>query len=176
MTEFDQHLVNYTVRNICTGDEEEIRVLELTDEEMNGFPADVRGQISTLIAASVANHDVWLTNQDVIVRLLLPYISRRALYDNDYGTWENYVLKNDALLLDAYPPEEIADAVKRVLLGAVDGAVENWAEGFWANVDVCTTEANILRDFADYIDAVLEPVGDDEFYERGLMTQPSPDN
>lgn len=91
MTEFDQYLVDYTVRNITTGDEEEIRVLELTDDELAGFPEPVRAEIRDIVRRNEATTR-WDTDQDRIVALLLPYISKPALYRDDYGTWEEWVL------------------------------------------------------------------------------------
>jgi len=92
----DQHLVDYTVRNITTGDEEELRLLELTDEEAGQLPADaqaVLGPHRTLWRTEQAIlHPEWETAQDELLRLLLPYISDRALYDSDYAQWEENVL------------------------------------------------------------------------------------
>lgn len=167
---FDQHLVDYTVRNISTGDGEEVRLLELTDDEAAGLPADVRAILDPLRhqfqADTVIPHPVWDTAQDSILALLRPYISRPALFDNDYTTWEQVVLENDQPLLEDYPPEHIKDAVHNLLLEAVDGALENWNEGFWAEFDVRMTAADTLRYFTGYIEALLD--GNDE-YERGLM-------
>lgn len=102
-TPFNQYLVDYTVRNITTGDEEEIRVLELTTEEIATFPADVRGEIANLLAdvnaareAGFAAHAEWDHAQSRIVELLLPYLSDRALYDSDYERWESNLLEFDA--------------------------------------------------------------------------------
>lgn len=95
----DQYLVDYTVRNITTGDEEEIRVLELEPSEYDGFPDSVREEIRALVDAvgykpdGGGDHAVWDRNQDRIVELLLPYISDRALYDSDYGAWEDNLLE-----------------------------------------------------------------------------------
>ena len=45
----NQHLIDYTVRNITTGDEEELRVLELEADEFDGFPETVRDEIRGLV-------------------------------------------------------------------------------------------------------------------------------
>ena len=99
----DQYLVDYTVRNITTGDEEEIRLLELADDEFEGFPDAVRDEVRSLVAVGVEAvfgharpHAEWDTAQEQILALLLPYISDRALYDSDYGTWEENLLEHDA--------------------------------------------------------------------------------
>jgi hypothetical protein len=96
----NQYLVDYTVRNITTGDEEDIRVLELETEEFDGFPEQVRDDIRNLIGLIAwqwhAGQPIaadWLIAQDQILKLLLPYITDRALYDSDYEAWENNVLE-----------------------------------------------------------------------------------
>jgi hypothetical protein len=95
----DQHLVDYTVRNITTGDEEEIRVLELTDEEVADLPTDARAVLEphrTLWRSETAVlHPEWETAQQRVLELLLPHISDRALYDSDYGAWERRVLGDE---------------------------------------------------------------------------------
>lgn len=98
-------LVNYTVRNITTGDEEDLRVLELSGEEiLNGFPPEVAKHIFHLIrqvgynneSSHETNWQLWkVQNSEIIRLLLLPYISDRALYDSDYEAWENMVLGED---------------------------------------------------------------------------------
>jgi hypothetical protein len=98
----DQYLVDYTVRNITTGDEEEIRVLEITDAEFEGFPDEIRDEIRSLVAVGVEAvfghgrpHSDWDTAQEQIVGLLMPYVSNRALFDSDYGQWEENLLEGD---------------------------------------------------------------------------------
>ncbi len=155
----DQHLIDYTVRNITTGDEEDIRVLELTDDEMAGFPDEVRDEIQSLIAYSVegragVDSTRWETAQEQIRQLLLPYISDRWLYDSDYSLWEGKVLDADAL--DMYPPEDIADAVRAVLTEAIDAAIENWDEGAWSDFKAGISRGDVLRYFGGYIEAVTE--------------------
>lgn len=88
----NQHLVDYSVRNITTGDEEDIRVLELDPDEMLGFPEPVRDQVIALIDDAQQTGSHWAANQDAILLLLLPYISDRALYNSDYEAWERKVL------------------------------------------------------------------------------------
>ena len=105
--DFDQHLVDYTVRNIMTGDEEDLRLLELTDDEIDTFPDAVRDDVRSLLSGPAeafrsgnSLHSTtfdWTTAQDAILSLLLPHISDRALYDADYTLWESRVLEPDAV-------------------------------------------------------------------------------
>ena len=107
----NQYLVDYTVRNITTGDEEDIRVLELTDEEIADFPEAVREEVRDLIRQqSYTNADgvttgriqtSWAVDQEHIRVLLLPYITDRALYDGDYAAWETNVLEGAYEGIDA---------------------------------------------------------------------------
>lgn len=97
----NQQLIDYTVRNITTGDEEDIRVQELDDSDVNGFPDEVQDEIRSLLASahdsaagarSLEARVTWGEVNDQILNLLLPYISDRPLYDQDYPAWENNVL------------------------------------------------------------------------------------
>jgi len=175
----DQYLVDYTVRNITTGDEEDIRVLELTDDEISSFPAEVREQIRAIIRAQgfttpegVTTGRIqtsWADDQDQILALLLPYITDRALYDADYTAWEARLLGGN--VTDVYPPEDVAERVRAILGEALEGAIENWAEGFWEEFTSATTKADILRHFGGYIESVLETVGDEQEYSRPFMAR-----
>ena len=170
MTDYDQHLVDYTVRNISTGDEEEIRVLELTDDEIAGFPDAVRDDVASLIAASLDNRDDWRsTHQDTIVRTLLPYISRRDLFERDYGAWETYVLEGS---VDTLAPEDMAATVRHVLHAGVEAAIANWAEGYWSEFDDTTPARDVLAQFGGFLSAWLESVDDDDDPElaKSLLT------
>lgn len=96
---FDQYLVDYTVRNLTTGDEEEIRVLEIDD--VSGFPDRVRDEVQSYIA--VGNdvmgggrpHMDWEDAQDALRQILMPYISEPDLYETRYNSWEQHVLGNE---------------------------------------------------------------------------------
>lgn len=98
-----QHLIDYTVRNITTGDEEDIRILELSDHEiLNGFPPEVAHQIYALIkevgyseGSEYADWTAWQTNQEKIRELLLPLISHRDIYELEYSLWEEAVVEDD---------------------------------------------------------------------------------
>src|SRR5262245_59948109 len=110
---FDQYLVDYTVRNITTGDDEDIRVLELTDAEIDRFPAEVREQVAVLIAAGRENPNEWVDHQDYVLANLLSYITDRALYDSDYGLWEINLLQDaDTAVTDIFPPEHVSGRVR----------------------------------------------------------------
>jgi len=170
----DQYLVDYTVRNITTGDEEDIRVLELEPSEYDGFPDEVREQVRALVAevgwgSERYSSSLWQTNQERILALLLPSITDRALYDSDYTAWEARLLGGN--VTDVYPPEDVADRVRTILGEALDGAVENWDEGFWEEFTSATTKADILRHFGGYIESVLETVGDEQEYSRPFMAR-----
>jgi hypothetical protein len=92
ITDEAQHLIDYTVRNIETGDEEDIRVLELSTEEIALFPEAVRTQIAMLITFGSRSWSDWHTSQERILALLLPFISRPELHAADLEAWHRYVL------------------------------------------------------------------------------------
>lgn len=160
----NQELIDYTVRNITTGDEEDMRVLELAPEEVAEFPESVRDEIATLVARNSieGNHPTWDVDQDRILDLLLPYITHLDIYRADYARWERLVLDgsigtvNDDPVLLAHPPEDVADRVRAVLGAAVDAAIENWAEGFWADFHEDTTSAEVWGNLAGFIESYLE--------------------
>ena len=81
----------------------------------------------------------------------------------------------DNELLNTYPPEDIADAVRSVLSEAVNGAIENWSEGFWSDLEPDTTRADVLRNLCGYIESLLEGFEDDpdSEYSQPLMTLPT---
>lgn len=156
---------NYTVRNITTSDEEDIRVLELTDEELARFPEPVREEVHRIVADNAerfrvgwqpGDNEHWLNDQDILLRMLLPWISDRALYDSDYGRWEARLLGDDARLLDSLPPETIADNVRTALTTLVEAAVENWAEGYWADVPPTLTHGEAFDMLAGFVDSMRD--------------------
>lgn len=103
----DRALVDYTVRNITTGDEEDIRVLELSAEEYDGFPAEVRRLVYGYVSDAGWGTDdydrqAWESGQERIRELLLPWIHDVGLYERDYATWEQNVLDG------RYEPEATA--------------------------------------------------------------------
>jgi len=170
--QIDQHLIDYTVRNITTGDEEDIRVLELADGEIQGFPEAVREQIRTIIRAqSYATPEgvttghiqtTWADDQEKIRDMLMPYISRPELYAHDYAAWEDMVLGEP--ITDEYPPEDVADRVRAILYQAVDSAVENWAEGHWDEFSTRMSVTGVLEYFVGYLNTVTEsPFADDAY-------------
>jgi len=65
-------------------------------------------------------------------------------------------------ILDEYPPEHVADAVRRVLNVAVAAAIENWDEGFWEDFSSTTTTREIYRNFIGFVASWLETVEDDD--------------
>jgi hypothetical protein len=102
MTTDNQHTIDYAVRNITTGDEEDIRILEEPATYLAAFPEAIREDAARLIAEpgvfdGVSDFDwsIWRTNQDTLLVLLLPYITDRALYESDYGLWEARVLGSE---------------------------------------------------------------------------------
>jgi hypothetical protein len=165
-TRMDQHLIDYTVRNIMTGDEEDIRVLELTPDEMLGFPEPVRDEAIALIDDAQQTGSHWATNQAHILDLLLPYISNHALFDADYEAWERKVL-GDERILDGSSPEDVAIVVSLVLKTAADAAIENWDDGFWEDFHPTTTRRELLENFVGFIQAWLEV--DDPDFELPLI-------
>lgn len=172
----DQYLVDYTVRNITTGDGEEMRVLELTVEEVQRFPADTVQSIGDLLAEAHTRFAVdgpapldwsWEETLESIRQALLPYISDPVLYHSSYSAWESNVLSEsytgEVRLLDVLPPEDITDRVRAIALGAVDGALENWDEGYWQGWTTNTTRRNVLTNLAGYLLSLAEmPDEDDE--------------
>jgi hypothetical protein len=92
----NQYLIDYTVRNITTGDEEDIRVLELEPAEYDGFPESVREQIRSLVAdcnwGGTTMWPVWHENRERIVELLMPFISGRRMFNGNYERWERELL------------------------------------------------------------------------------------
>lgn len=180
-TPMDQYLVDYTVRNITTGDEEEIRVLELEPAEYDGFPETVREEIRGLVAAVGYQPDgggdmpTWDRNQDRIVELLLPYITHLDIYRADYARWERMVLDDDDILAST-PPEDVADAVYDILNTAAGAAIANWAEGFWEHFHPSTTRREVLQNFAGFITAWLETVSDEDDPDLGVpLIVPTPE-
>jgi len=100
----NQHLVNYTVRNIITGDGEDERILELGPDELGGFPEEVRDQIQWLIDDSQQTGSHWDGAQETMLDLLLPYISERELFDASYPAWEQNVLEGSYEPQATFPP------------------------------------------------------------------------
>lgn len=153
----DQHLVDYTVRNITTGDEEDIRVLELTPDEMLGFPDPVRETVIALIDDAQQTGSHWEANQDRILDLLLPFISDAQLYERDYAKWERKVLGDtEPPILDRYPPEHVSYRVRQLLNEAIDAAIENWQEGYWAEFTEETTVGEVWGNLAGFIESYIE--------------------
>lgn len=95
----NQYLIDYSVRNITTGNEEEIRLLELADDEAAGLPDDVRAILDPHRQAFQTHarieHPAWDNAQDAILALLLPRIRNRALYESDYDAWQEWLLESD---------------------------------------------------------------------------------
>lgn len=166
----DQQLVDYAVRNIVTGDEEDLRVLELTADELAGLPELVRDEITELVRACGWPDDYdyakWRVNQDRVLSLLLPYISYSGIYRDDYAAWEEWVLADDEdkpklaarfeRALDYYPPEELSYQVRGMLNEAIDSAIENWQEGYWAEFSLGTTRAEVWAALAGFITSYVE--------------------
>ena len=98
----NQYLIDYTIRNITTGDEEDTRILELADDEFDGFPDAVRDEVRQLTERFRAiwntefvqdiDYHAWEETQMRILELLKPYMSDPELYENDYDAWENNLL------------------------------------------------------------------------------------
>jgi len=167
--DFDQHLVDYTVRNITTGDEEDIRVLELDPDEVAGFPAAVREQVAALIADGQHSNARWTVNQERILQLLLPFITNRELYEHDYQLWEALVLDPEQPATDIYPPEDVAFKVRGVLDQAVSAAIENWNEGHWDDWTVSTTERTALEALIGFLQSLTEMSDEDYESHRTLV-------
>ncbi len=98
----DRHLIDYTVRNLTTGDGEEERVLELEHAEFVGFPEYLQVGLEGIVQAARANPALWLPYQDVILAMLKPHISEPALYERDYTAWERIVLGDDDTQLHSH--------------------------------------------------------------------------
>lgn len=164
----DQYLVDYTVRNITTGDEEEVRLLELTDAEVAGLPTEAQAILEPLRHAfqsdNVIPHPDWDAAQDQLLSVLRPLISDPELYEYDYEAWEQNLLDGayQSTLTDSVPPEEVADVVRSILHVAVEAAIANWAEGFWADYTEATRSRQVLAQFAGFLTAWLETVADED--------------
>lgn len=65
-------------------------------------------------------------------------------------------MDNDNSLLNAHPPEDIAARVRQVLTEAIDAAIENWNEGYWADFTTDTTVGEVLGNLGGYIESYLE--------------------
>jgi hypothetical protein len=183
-----QYLVDYTVRNLTTGDGEEERVLELTEDEFDGFPLAVRDQVKKLVQTAAGgmvwtapDHDAraaraaWEVAQDRVLGLLMPFISEREMYAKDYTAWERYVLGDDAM--DAYPPESITDAVVKVLEFAQQAAVENWNEGYWEGLTTRSTQGDVLKMFVGFVSAWMEGADkDDPTFSDLLLKETTEEN
>ena len=162
----NQYLVDYTVRNIPTGDEDDLRLLELTDDEIAGFPDAVRGAVRSLLASPAAAYRTgssltgWDATAEAIRTLLLPYISDSWLYQNDYGAWEQNVLDEaygtGIPVTEPCPPEAVGDRVRQVLDEQVAGALENWSEGHWEDWSTATKRREVLERFVGYLESIIE--------------------
>jgi hypothetical protein len=97
----NQYLIDYTIRNITTGDEEDIRILELAEDEFDGFPAEIRDEVRRQVepaaeafAAMQLDYHAWDRAQMRILELLRPYMTDEALYERDYDAWEANLLES----------------------------------------------------------------------------------
>lgn len=95
-------IVDYAVRNISVGDEEETRLFE-TEEDIQdylaGFKAegihpDIVDIIEVLLRKCLKWYTVgkepreWNTIRLILLDLLKPYMSHRELYENNYPKWD----------------------------------------------------------------------------------------
>ena len=95
--------IDYAVRNITTGDEEETRLFEDPNSYIKGFieegiPEELMDTIRTILAKLVAHYTFntpypdWRIREahlDAILAILKHYMSHQELYDKDYGEWED---------------------------------------------------------------------------------------
>jgi len=89
--------IDYAVRNITTGDEEETRLVEDPNAYIEGWknegvsPEDHR-QLTKLLRAAVRRSEDGEDYSDLmqdILKILKKYMTHQNLYKRDYGKWED---------------------------------------------------------------------------------------
>lgn len=97
--------VNYIVRCMEVGDEEEYQILERPFEDIKitseTIPLEIRENVNTILEKCINGHQ----NEDmdgklimleliVVLNLLKPYITWPELYESNFGAWECLILGN----------------------------------------------------------------------------------
>ena len=97
--------VNYIVRCMEVGDEEEYQILERPFEDIKitseTIPLEIRENVNTILEKCINGHQ----NEDmdeklimleliVVLNLLKPYITWPELYESNFGAWECLILED----------------------------------------------------------------------------------
>ena len=92
--------IDYAVRNITTGDEEETRLVEDPETYIKGWKeegvsSEDHKKLTRLLRAAVRRSKDGEDYTDLmndILRVLKKYMSHKDLYSSNYDSWERYVL------------------------------------------------------------------------------------
>ena len=95
--------VNYIVRCMEVGDEEEYQILERPFEDVKitseTIPLEIRENINTILEKCINGHQnedtdgkLIMLEMIVVFNLLKPYITWPELYETNFGAWECLVL------------------------------------------------------------------------------------
>lgn len=91
--------IDYAFRNVMTGDEEQIRIIEefenyLEDDDLDSWKDDWKPQLNDqeikVLHTALTAEDPWNSQgwEDVFVEILKPHISNKDLFEQDYERWE----------------------------------------------------------------------------------------
>ena len=115
--EFEKnYTVNYIVRCMDVGDEEEYQILERTVEDAKilneNIPLDIREKVNTKLEKCIngyKNEDIdeslILKELEEVAILLKPYVTWPELYETNFGAWE-YLLFEDYDSLEELEEDE----------------------------------------------------------------------
>ena len=111
--EFEKNgMVNYIVRCIDVGDEEEYQILERTFEDVKisnkNIPQEIREKVNSKLEKCINQYKDYNDSTDSIIldeepilrdlgevsNLLKPYVTWPELYESNFGAWECLILED----------------------------------------------------------------------------------